>query len=86
MSSETSIVLCYTATGQIAPQVSEQKIRDLMVRKPVQEAESELTSSVPGISSVGITINPGFFPWMPLQSQRISVHFKVVPASTTPNK
>ena len=86
VSSETSIVLCYTATGQIAPQVSEQKIRDLMVRKPVQEAESELTSSVPGISSVGITINPGFFPWMPLQSQRISVHFKVVPASTTPNK
>jgi Baseplate J-like protein len=86
VSSETSIILCYTATGQIAPQVSEQKIRDLMVRKPVQEAESELTSSVPGISSVGITINPGFFPWMPLQSQRISVHFKVVPASTTPNK
>ncbi len=86
VSSETSIMLCYTATGQIAPQVSEQKIRDLVVRKPVQEAESELTSSVPGISSVGITINPGFFPWMPLQSQRISVHFKVVPASTTPNK
>jgi uncharacterized integral membrane protein len=85
-SSETSIILCYTATGQIAPQVSEQKIRDLMVGKPVQEAESELTSSVPGISSVGIIINPGFFPWMPLQSQRISVHFKVVPASTTPNK
>ena len=86
VSSETSIMLCYTATGQIAPQVSEQKIRDLMVGKPVQEAESELTCSVPGISCVGITINPGFFPWMPLQSQRISVHFKVVPASTTPNK
>jgi hypothetical protein len=87
VSTETSIILCYTATGQIAPQVSEQKIRDLVVRKPVQEAESELTSSVPGISGVGrITINPGFFPWMPLQSQRISVHFKVVPASTTPNK
>jgi len=86
VSSETSIILCYTATGQIAPQVSEQKIRDLVVSKPVQAAESELTSSIPGINSVGITINPGFFPWMPLQSQRISVHFKVVPASTTPNK
>jgi len=81
-SSETSIMLCYTATGQIAPQISEQKIRDLVASKPVQEAGSEL-GSVPGISSVGITINPGFFPWMPLQSQRISVHFKVVPASTT---
>src|SRR6266567_2981738 len=85
-SSETSIILCYSATGQIAPQVSEQKIRDLMSGKPVQEAESELTSNVPGISSVGITINPGFFPWMPWQSQRISVHFKVVPAPITPKK
>jgi len=85
-SSETSIILCYSAMGQIAPQVSEQKIRDLMSGKPVQEAESELTSNVPGISSVGITINPGFFPWMPWQSQRISVHFKVVPAPITPKK
>jgi len=86
VSSETSITLCYTATGLIARQVSEQQIRDLVVGKPVQEAGSDLTSSRHGISSVGITINPGFFPWMPLQSQRISVHFKVVPASTTPNK
>ena len=85
VSSETSIMLCYTATGQIAPQVSEQKIRDLVVGKPVQAAESDLKSSIPG-SSGRITISPGFFPLMPWQSQRISVHFKVVPAPITPKR
>jgi hypothetical protein len=87
VSSETSIILCYNATGQIAPQISEQQIRDLLAGKTVQEAESELPRSVPAISSVGrITINPGFFPWMPWLAQRINVHFKVVPAPTTPKK
>lgn len=86
VSSETSIILCYNATGQIAPQISEQQIRDLLAGKTVQEAESELSRSVPAISSVGITINPGFFPWMPWLAQRINVHFKVVPAPTTPKK
>jgi len=86
VSGQTSILLCYNATGQIAPQVSEQKIRDLAAGKMVQQAKGELSGSVQGISSVEITINPGFFPWIPLQSQRIGVHFKVIPAPTTPKK
>jgi len=86
VSGETSIILCYNATGPIAPQVSEQRIRDLLAGKTLQEAESELSRSVPAISKPRITINPGFFPSMPWQSQRINVHFKIVPAPTTPKK
>jgi hypothetical protein len=85
VSGETSIILCYNAKGLIAPQVSEQRIRDLLAGKTVQEAESELSRSVPALMAPpGITINPGFFPWMPWLAQRINVHFKVVPAPTTP--
>lgn len=86
VSSETSITLCYNAAGQITPQVSEQQIRDLLAGKTVQEAVGDLNGDVPGIKGAMITINPNFFPWVPLWPQRIMVHFKVMPAPVTPKK
>jgi hypothetical protein len=86
ISSGTSITLCYNATGQITPQVSEQQIRDLLAGKTVQEAVGDLNGDVPGIKSAVITINPNFFPWVPWWPQHITVHFKVIPAPVTPKK
>ncbi len=86
ISGETSITLCYNATGQITPQISEQQVRDLLAGKTVQEAVGDLNRGVPGIRSAVITINPNFFPWVPWWPQHITVHFKVIPASVTPKK
>lgn len=79
MLGDTSLTLCYTATGQIAPQVPSQGVREALAGKTVQEAPNVLMQNVPGSTGTLISVSPGFFPWLPFWSQHINLHTKYVP-------
>jgi hypothetical protein len=85
-----SVVVSFTAVGQVAPQISEDTIRNQVMGKSIANANQALTAngSVLGMENPQITVSPGFFHWMPFLSQRITVHFKtrLVQPSTNPKK
>ncbi|GAC1379822.1 MAG: hypothetical protein NVS4B7_05780 [Ktedonobacteraceae bacterium] len=84
-----SIVLNFTALGQIAPQISEDAIRNQVLGKSIDNAKQALTGSggIPGVTNPQIAVSPDLFHWMPFLPQRINVHFKTQPVkSTSPPK
>ena len=81
------IVLKFTAVGQVAAQISEDAVRNLVSGKSLDAARQALvgTNSIPQTGgSPTITVYPGFFHWMPFWSQRIHVHFKTLPVKPVP--
>ena len=79
----TSLTLCYSASGRIAPKIPVQQVRDALAWKTVKDAMDYLksiTNSVGGATTqLVITIHPGFFPWLPFWSQHITIHVNIVP-------
>lgn len=80
-----SISLSFTATGQIAPAISDQQIQQLLVSRSAQDApgavDSYLAATVgrlPDNARTSISITPSFFPWMPLIQDHIHVHRSTV--------
>lgn len=84
----SSVLLSFTAIGQVAQQVSEDIVRNLVFGKSVSDAQQTLVgkNGIPGVTHVHITVNPNFFHWLPFWTQRINVHFQAVPQPTTPPK
>ena len=76
-----TIVLKFTAVGQVAPQISEDAVRNLVSGKSLDAAHNALVSAngLPQVRDSQITVYPSFFHWMPFWSQRIQVHFKTLP-------
>lgn len=86
-----SLALSFTAAGQIAPQISVDKVRSSITGKRINDARAALLSGqsgLPHIQNVSITVYPGFVPWVPFWQQRINVSFKAIPAQpvTKPKK
>ncbi len=84
----SSIILSFTATGQVASRISEDTVRNLVNGKSVDGAQQALLgpSGIPHAIHVQITVSPSFFHFVPFWTQRITVHFKTVPQATTPIK
>ncbi len=85
-----SVVVSFTAVGQVAPQISEDSIRNQVIGKSIENANQALSAngSVLGMENPQISVSPGFFHWMPFLSQRITVHFetRLVQPSSKPKK
>jgi hypothetical protein len=79
-----SLVLSFTAVGQVAPQITEDTVRSLMSGKSIDYAHSVLNgkNGTPNVVHTQISVNPGFFQWMPFIPQHIAVHFKTTPVTT----
>lgn len=74
-----TIVLKLTAVGQVAPQISEDAVRNLVSGKSLDAAHTALISAIPQVRDSQITVYPNVWRWMPFWSQRIQVHFKTPP-------
>jgi hypothetical protein len=81
-----TLSLSFTAVGQVARQISEDAIRNLVSGKSIDAAKHALvgTNGIPGVQDSQIAVYPGFFHWMPFWSQRINVHFKTIPVKPVP--
>ncbi len=81
-----ALLLKLTAVGQVAAQISEDAVRNLVSGKPLDAAQHTLvgTNGIPQARDSQITVYPGFFHWMPFWSQRIHVHFKTLPVQPVP--
>jgi len=76
----TSLALNLLATGQVAPQVSEDVVRSLVTGKSIDDATHAIMGSggIPHVLNTQITISPSFFGWVPFYSPRITIHFLFV--------
>ena len=81
-----ALVLKLTAVGQVAAQISEDAVRNLVSGKPLDAAQHALVGAngIPQARDSHITVYPSFFHWMPFWSQRIHVHFKTLPVQPVP--
>ncbi len=83
----TSLTLCYSASGPIAPYIPVQQVQGALAGKTVKDAMDYLNSIIGGVTTAPvITIHPSFFPWLPFLSPHISIHMKVVPVPTAAKK
>lgn len=82
-----SLTLKFTASGQIIPNVSANQVRSLLVGKRVSDVQSILRGpgGIPGVVTGSAKPSPGFFPWVPFWSSRITVHIVPAQAQTTPH-
>ena len=82
-----ALVLKFTAVGQVAPQISEDAVRNLVSGKSLDAAQHALAGAngIPEVQDTPqITVYPSFFHWMPFWSQRINIHFKTIPVKPVP--
>ena len=80
-----SVVLNYTAVGQVAPKISDDTVRQMVSGKSASDAAHALTgaSSIPDVIAVKVTTSPGWT-WVTFYTPRINVHYTAIPAP--PNK
>jgi len=84
-SNGTSMTLNFTAIGQIAPQIPEDIVRQLVSGKSPADAKYVLTNPNSGglppseVVFTQINIFPGFIGWVTFYTPHISVHYKYVP-------
>jgi hypothetical protein len=80
----SSLVLSFTVVGQVAPQITEDTVRNLMSGKSIDYAQSVLNgkNGTPNVVGTQISVHPGFFQWMPFMPQHITVHFETTPVKT----
>nr|MBA2287515.1 baseplate J/gp47 family protein [Ktedonobacteraceae bacterium] len=80
-----SISLSFTATGQIAPLINEQEISTSLSSKGKSQALNDLNAYLAAhtggridATKTSISIQPSFFPWMPLLAGHIHIHINTV--------
>ena len=80
-----SVVLNYTAVGQVAPKISNDAVRQMVSGKSTVDAEHALkgTSGIPYVINAQVTTSPGWT-WVTFYTPRINVHYTAIPAP--PNK
>ena len=77
-----SLTLSYTAIGQVAPQVPEDTVRQLVSGKSADDAKAALTTgngAIPNAVNAEVKISPGFVGWVTFYLPHITVHYKAVP-------
>jgi hypothetical protein len=77
-----SIILNFTAVGQVAPKIPDDTIRQLVSGKSPDDAKSTLKASSSGIPEVvdtHVTTSPSFIHWVTFYQPHITVHYKVAP-------
>ena len=77
-----SLTLSYTAIGQIATQVPEDTVRQLVSGKSADDAKAALTTgsgAIPDVVNTEVKISPGFVGWVTFYLPHITVHYKAVP-------
>ncbi len=70
--------LCFTATAPVALPITTQQVQNLVNGRQVKVVRAQLANSqtgIAGIKAARVIVYPGFWPWMPFWTQRISVHF-----------
>jgi hypothetical protein len=84
----SSLVLSFTVVGQVAPQITEDTVRNLMSGKSIDYAQGVLNgkNGTPNVVHTQVSVNPGFFQWMPFIPQHITVHFKTTPVPPPPKR
>ncbi len=77
-STANASTLCFTASAPVAAPITEQQVQNLINGRRVDVVRAQLASSktgLPGIKAVKVNVSPGFWPWLPFWTQRITVHF-----------
>ena len=76
-----SVVLNYTAVGQVAPKISNDAVRQMVSGKSTVDAEHALkgTSGIPYVINAQVTTSPSWT-WVTFYTPRINVHYTAVPA------
>ncbi len=84
----TTLSVSWTATGQIRPRVSTQRISSLVAGKGVDQAKSDIVNGGAGIKGVtvpSIDVFPPFLSIMPLRAEQIHVVVQPSPENGTPD-
>nr|BBH94470.1 hypothetical protein KTA_26690 [Thermogemmatispora argillosa] len=86
--SGSSLTIAFAATGLMAPAISDEELQSQLSGKAKDQALSDLNSLLAarlGKQAVdiqtAITVNPGFYPWMPLLRDHIHIHRNIVTIS-----
>ncbi len=76
-----SVVLNYTAVGQVAPKISDDTIRQMVSGKSASDAARALTgtSGIPDVTTAQVRTSPSWA-WVTFYTPRINVHYNAVPA------
>ncbi|HLZ80484.1 MAG TPA: baseplate J/gp47 family protein [Ktedonobacteraceae bacterium] len=77
-----SIVLNFTAVGQVAPKIPDDTIRQLVSGKSPADAKSILkasSSGIPDVVDTYVIISPNFIHWVTFYQPHITVHYKAAP-------
>ncbi len=83
----TTLSVSWTATGQIRPRVSTQRISSLVAGKGVDQAKSDIMSKagITGVTVPSIDVFPPFLSIMPLRAEQIHVVVQPSPENGTPD-
>src|SRR5579883_3501002 len=77
-STANASTLCFTASAPVAQPITVQQVQNLINGRRVDVVRAQLANSktgLPGIKAVKVNVSPGFWPWLPFWTQRITVHF-----------
>src|SRR5579884_977014 len=77
-STANASTLCFTASASVAQPITAQQVQNLINGRRVDVVRAQLANSktgLPGIKAVKVNVSPGFWPWLPFWTQRITVHF-----------
>ncbi|RAQ96356.1 baseplate J/gp47 family protein [Thermogemmatispora tikiterensis] len=84
----SSLALTLTATGLVGPAISDEELQSQLSGKAKDQALNDLNSLLAtrlGKQAVdiqtAISVNPGFYPWMPLLRDHIHIHRNIVTVS-----
>ncbi|WP_052887585.1 baseplate J/gp47 family protein [Thermogemmatispora carboxidivorans] len=84
----SSLTLTFTASGLVGPAISDEDLQSQLSGKGKDQALNDLNSLLAarlGKQAVdiqtAISVNPGFYPWMPLLRDHIHIHRNIVTVS-----
>ncbi|WP_069804847.1 baseplate J/gp47 family protein [Thermogemmatispora onikobensis] len=84
----SSLTLTFTASGLVGPAISDEELQGQLSGKAKDQALNDLNSLLTarlGKQAVDIqttiSVNPGFYPWMPLLRDHIHIHRNIVTVS-----
>ncbi len=80
----TSLALSFPASGKVIPKMSIEQIQSWIAGKSVKDAQTTLTTDIPGIQDVEVKISPDFVSFVPWWVGHIHVNLVPGAAPTTP--
>ncbi|HEY6410058.1 MAG TPA: hypothetical protein VIY29_21585, partial [Ktedonobacteraceae bacterium] len=77
-----SILLNFTAVGQVAPKIPDDTIRQLVSGKSPDDAKSTVkasSSGIPDVVDIHVITSPSFIHWITFYQPHITVYYKAAP-------